>query len=1164
MFKKSFIAFILVAIFIHMAVLSAAQHIVPVQNGFIYTDSLYSKIYFTDGQKTEVLLSSPGVGRFFSYYDQDEIIGFKYREYSGGQEAPALYHFSTGEIELLHEPVNCSGQVYFSKNGKVSYTIENILFIKDNSGSIRQYDLGSYANIAPISPDGNYAVFNDDLDQLWIIDLENKKKEKITNSEYGNVFPQWSPDSRYLSYNSLDGQLKIYDRNFKKTIDLGQGADLSWSPSTDEFSYLKVDINENGSDFRTDVIVSDIDLQVISRTKTDNMKETNPFYLNDDQVAYYTNNRELKQLDRNSLKKENSLKIEFPISPVIHSTETPSGDTWLTVPYIHQVYDTPGQRGYSSCAPTTAAMVLAYYKLIPKWPFVSGFGNKNNYGAYVHERYYYNDYYFNLTYTDCNSSESYCYTCYGGMGYMWTGGSPNSRMAGYYNKHGVSTQQTWNTNWSTVAAEIDKQQPYSICNFLSSSGHLIVGLGRASNGQRTVIVNDPYGDRNESSWPNRNGAVVRYDWPGYNHGHASLNYANSGYTTMPWCIATNYSAPVPVDSIVDDKQFDHGFYIKAEGNTVPMRYYRSKKTGFGGHHWWTYTEVDAQDICYVTWTPQVENGYYELKAYIPANANAGTALYRVYHAGGVKKVLIDQSSYSDSLVSLGKYLMANDGSNYVYLGDSTGVSGDIIAFDAMIWNTAEFDAIDIASDHTTGYPGYDINLWVQSNLPEGEYEYIWDFGDGTSARGDSVSHAYADTGTYSIGLTVRANGVENSIYRSNMITVHENTFSGNELTLVYPDSMEIIATRTPVLTWSSEASFHTLFFNDIPEFDSTDVIDSIATNWTRLSGELSEDKTYYWKVTDDSGNSSRVWCFKVNSLNSRPDAFELVSPDNNFIADTLRPSFEWSASRDRDPGDDALKYNLYIGNSIDSMLCVYSGHETQHDLTFDLNENGQYNWYVEACDKMNSTIRSSGSSRVLFINTENEAPPAPVLVTPNNNSYQTTRYPYFEWTEVQDPDPGDHVTYEISYWTSSSTSIRVVFRNNNYMDNMRVGDMREYFWKVAAVDDQDLKTYSDTMVFYTNTTLDVVEIPESYSLKNNFPNPFNPVTSISYELPEDVYVRLKIYDLTGKMIRDLVNDLHSAGKYTVQFDASRIPSGIYVYKIEADSFTDSKKMLLLK
>ncbi|MDZ7795713.1 MAG: hypothetical protein U5N56_01120 [Candidatus Marinimicrobia bacterium] len=68
-------------------------------------------------------------------------------------------------------------------------------------------------------------------------------------------------------------------------------------------------------------------------------------------------------------------------------------------------------------------------------------------------------------------------------------------MAGFYEKHGMNAAQTWNTSWSNVAEEIDKGVPFSICNYLSGGGHPIAAVGRVANGQRTVIANDPYGNK---------------------------------------------------------------------------------------------------------------------------------------------------------------------------------------------------------------------------------------------------------------------------------------------------------------------------------------------------------------------------------------------------------------------------------------------------------------------------------------------------------------------------------------------------------------------------------------------------------------------------------------------------------------------------------------------
>ncbi|MFZ2322343.1 MAG: C25 family cysteine peptidase [Ignavibacteriaceae bacterium] len=93
---------------------------------------------------------------------------------------------------------------------------------------------------------------------------------------------------------------------------------------------------------------------------------------------------------------------------------------------------------------------------------------------------------------------------------------------------------------------------------------------------------------------------------------------------------------------------------------------------------------------------------------------------------------------------------------------------------------------------------------------------------------------------------------------------------------------------------------------------------------------------------------------------------------------------------------------------------------------------------------------------------------------------------------------------------------------------------------------------------------DESEIPGKYALDQNYPNPFNPSTTIKYQLPEDGLVTLKIYDVLGSEIATLVNEQKTAGKYEVNFDASSLSSGVYIYKIQAGNFISSKKMILLK
>lgn len=93
------------------------------------------------------------------------------------------------------------------------------------------------------------------------------------------------------------------------------------------------------------------------------------------------------------------------------------------------------------------------------------------------------------------------------------------------------------------------------------------------------------------------------------------------------------------------------------------------------------------------------------------------------------------------------------------------------------------------------------------------------------------------------------------------------------------------------------------------------------------------------------------------------------------------------------------------------------------------------------------------------------------------------------------------------------------------------------------------------------------DLPEKFSV-NNFPNPFNPETKINYESPNDVLVKIIIYDALGREVKILLNEFKIAGRYNVAFKGNDLPSGVYYYRFsaegEAGNFMQTKKMLLLK
>lgn len=85
-----------------------------------------------------------------------------------------------------------------------------------------------------------------------------------------------------------------------------------------------------------------------------------------------------------------------------------------------------------------------------------------------------------------------------------------------------------------------------------------------------------------------------------------------------------------------------------------------------------------------------------------------------------------------------------------------------------------------------------------------------------------------------------------------------------------------------------------------------------------------------------------------------------------------------------------------------------------------------------------------------------------------------------------------------------------------------------------------------------------------YNLSQNYPNPFNPVTTISYQIKEQGLVQLIVYDLLGSEVATIVNQTKSEGEYSVNFDASNLPSGVYIYSLRVNDFVQNNKMTLLK
>lgn len=194
------------------------------------------------------------------------------------------------------------------------------------------------------------------------------------------------------------------------------------------------------------------------------------------------------------------------------------------------------------------------------------------------------------------------------------------------------------------------------------------------------------------------------------------------------------------------------------------------------------------------------------------------------------------------------------------------------------------------------------------------------------------------------------------------------------------------------------------------------------------------------------------------------------------------------------------------------------------------------------------------------------SPSPPVLVSPENGAILVETNPLLDWNSS---------TYAESYRiqvSADSGFLKTVYDSSNItitefqIPNNGLQINTTYYWRVNATNIVGTSPYS--IIFHFTTGLTNItgnnEIPKEFMLYNNYPNPFNPVTHIKFDLPKQADTKLIVYDILGREIVRLVDKHLPAGRYTVIYNASNLSSGTYFYKIITDEYNDVKKMILVE
>ncbi|MFH2144015.1 MAG: PKD domain-containing protein [Bacteroidota bacterium] len=770
-----------------------------VYNGVVVTDNYSNSLFLIKDNELMELVSAPGCGRYYSVSPDKKLIGFKY--ILDGKQAPALFNLESMQMKLLHKPVEKCSQVSFSENGTVIFSIDMQLFVISDSES-KTFLLDSYSNIISISPDGNLVVYSNINDELVLQDLNSEVQNIISEKGKMSAYPQWSPDGKKILFQS--GDMYIFDMENSETYNLKEGIFPKWSPNSENIIFYKTKTE------KYQVLNSDIFMvrytgdNPVQLTNSDQIFEMQPSYLDEHTIVYHTyDQREIcsAKITNGTLKKNNliykhtgNLNIQF-FNILKNKAEVRIPGT---VPYTHQVYDTPDWHyGHGSCAPSCAIMAISYFNRLPKWPITasSPYTHTSDFGSYVADKYTSDEYYFNVVSQTGGEEDAW-----GGYGYMWGLGSPNSYMASYITKHYLTSSQLWTSSctFASTTNEIDNNYPHPMCAMLSVAGHLVLAKGYIV-GQHTLIFSEPYGDKNTPGWPSYDGQNAYYDWPGYNNGYQNLDY-NGSYGYIPWTVTAQGTEVVYNDTIIDDLFYNHGFNMNNSANSSHMRYFHDANSGYNSHMWFTYTMEDLSDICWVTWDPQLQqSGLYEVLAYIPSqNANASGARYKVHHSGGDTLIIVDQSIYSDEWVSLGTFNFDTSMTSYVYLGDSTGIDGQSIAFDAVKWRWLPIPAASFSANNLTICEGENIQF---INSTTNALNYYWEFEGGNPAfsTDETPSVTYSLSGNFDVSLIAFGTNGSDTIFMTDYITVNENAianFSAIDTIIYLPNAIAIFSNNS--------------------------------------------------------------------------------------------------------------------------------------------------------------------------------------------------------------------------------------------------------------------------------------------------------------------------------------------------------------------------------
>lgn len=374
------------------------------------------------------------------------------------------------------------------------------------------------------------------------------------------------------------------------------------------------------------------------------------------------------------------------------------------------------------------------------------------------------------------------------------------------------------------------------------------------------------------------------------------------------------------------------------------------------------------------------------------------------------------------------------------------------------------------------------------------------------------------------------------------------------------DGEEAVSTN-PIFKWekSDRAENYHFVLSENEEFSQSKLDTLLSDTSFSALKKLKANTIYYWQVSANniSGNGtwSDTWSFTTSKQSvSIVKLYYPKDGDNNV---EKAPEFLWSSVSN----SDGYRFQISEDSSFSSVVVDSS---SIADTTLKLNDKlldfgTEYWWRVRS----NIEENTGDWSNTAVFKIRLEKPGKVALLSPDNGSDNVQLDVSFSWEQ-------NHLAsayrMQLSQTDEFNTTLSdTVVSTNKVAFIEALTSAETYFWRVKAMNEDLNGDWSDTWSFETSMSTSLEdEKPLKFALHQNYPNPFNPKTQIKYSVPKTSTVRLEVFNLLGQSVEVLVHDRQSGGNYMVNFDAVNLSSGVYIYRLQTDSESITKQMVILK